>query len=113
MAPPKVRLPRNVSLGTPEVVTILSGVATITRSFVRAAAESGTTDTIDTITKADAKIGDLLYLEADVGDTITVDDANINLGDATRVLTNIGQYLVLMFNGTEWAEMSYCAGDNT
>lgn len=39
-----------IRLGAPTVVTIASGVATITTGFVALAAESSTTDQLDTIT---------------------------------------------------------------
>lgn len=105
----------NISLGEPTVVTIASGVATITAgtTFVALAAESSTSDQLDTITVTGAKQGDLLYLCADAGDTITVDDANIDLGNTTRVLVGMSQFLVLMFNGTGWSEVSFAAGDNS
>lgn len=102
-------------LGSPTVVTIASGVAVIppSASYIRLAAESSTSDQLDTITKPNAQVGDRLTLEADAGDTITVDDANIDLGGATRVLTDVGQYLVVQYNGAGWSEVSYAAGDNS
>jgi hypothetical protein len=101
------------ALGEPEDVTIASGVATITQSFVRLAAQSGTADQLDTLTLADAAEGDLALLIADTGDTITVDDANINLGAATRAVAP-GGCILLRYDGTEWTEMFFLAGaDNT
>lgn|SRR5690554_1299166 len=101
------------SIGEPELVTIASGVATITRSFVRLAAESTTTDQLDTLTLAGAAEGDLVLLIADTGDTITVDDANINLGAGTRAI-GAGGCLMLRYDGTEWTEMFFLAGaDNS
>jgi len=100
-------------LGTPPIVTIPSGVATVTTGFVALAAESSTTDTVDTITVAGAQDGDLLLIVPDAGDTITIDDANINLGAATRALAPGGSML-LYFNASKWNELTFTAGaDNS
>jgi hypothetical protein len=98
-------------LGAPDIVTIASGVATITKGFTALAAESSTTDTVDTITVAGALEGDLLFLVADVGDTITIDDANINLGAATRAIAP-GGCLLLRYDGTEWTEVLFLAASD-
>jgi len=95
-------------LGTPTVVTIATGVATITTGFVALAAETGTTDTLDTLTLAGAAAGDIVLLVADTGDTITVDDANIDLGAATRAIAP-GGYLALIHDGTSWGELFFLA----
>ena len=102
------------NLGTPEVVTIASGVATLGVGFFFAlAAESSTSDQLDTITKADAVNGQLLLLIADTGDTITVDDANIDLGAATRAV-GPGGCICLRYDGTSWCEVFFLAGaDNS
>lgn len=101
-----------LSLGAHEVITIASGVATITKSNVWLAAESSTTDTLDTLTLTGAKDGDLVFLRSDTGDTITVDDANIDLGAATRAIAP-GGCLALIFDGTSWAELFFiAAADN-
>lgn len=101
-------------LGAPEVVTIAAGVATCSGSFVQLAAESSTTDQLDTITLSTGtpNAGTLLLLTADTGDTITVDDANIDLGGATRALAGPNQFLLLIYNGSSWSEISFAAGDN-
>lgn len=96
-------------LGAPTVVTIASGVATITTGFVALAAESSTTDQLDTLTLAGAGAGDIVLLVADTGDTITVDDANIDLGAATRAI-GPGGCLALRHDGTSWVEMFFLAG---
>lgn len=106
---------KGLNFGAHTGVTIATGVATISAgvNYVRLAAESGTTDQLDTVTKSGVRQGDILVLEADSGDTITVDDANIDLGAATRALADVGQYLVLIYNGAGWSEVSFAAGDNT
>ena len=97
-------------LGAPTVVTIASGVATITTGFVALAAETSTADQLDTLTFADAGEGDLVLLVADTGDTITVDDANINLGAATRAIGPGGCLLLRYDEGGEWTEVVFLAG---
>ena len=96
-------------LGAPTIVTIATGVATITTGFVALAAESSTTDQLDTLTLSGAGAGDIVLLVADVGDTITVDDANIDLGAATRAI-GPGGCLALRHDGTSWAELFFLAG---
>ena len=96
-------------LGAPTVVTIASGVATITTGFVALAAESSTTDQLDTLTLSGAGAGDLVLLIADTGDTITVDDANIDLGAATRAI-GPGGCLLLRYDGSSWCEVFFLAG---
>lgn len=100
-----------VGFGAAEAVTIASGVATVTRSYVRLTSESSTTDTVDTITMAGATDGDLLLLVPAATHTITVDDANINLGAATRAIAPGGS-LLLVFDGTEWTEVTFLAASD-
>lgn len=107
---------RQFSIGAPEVVTIASGVATVAAgesSYIRLKSESSTTDTLDTLTIADVQIGDIVFLEAYPGHTITVDDANIDLTAATVALTDVGQMLCLYYNGAGWSEFAKALGDNT
>lgn len=100
-------------LGAPTISTIATGVLTVTGSFISMAAESSTTDTVDSITVSGTTVadGDLLVLIADDGDTITVDDANINLGAATRAV-GPGGCLILRYDGveTQWTEVVFLAG---
>lgn len=99
-----------------ETATIDTGVLTVTGDsfMVNPLPENGTTDQIDSIacTKK-LQFGDLLMLFVPSANTITVDDANINLGDTTRVI-GPGGNLVLMWNGSKWNEISFLAGaDNS
>ena len=99
----------NLTFGAGEAVTIASGVATVTKSFVVLDAEgAGTTDQLDTITKAGVAAGHLLLLTVNATDTITVDDANINLAAATRAIAPGGS-LLLFYDGTEWTELHFTA----
>ena len=97
-----------------QTITIASGVATVTRlsPVIVLAAESSTTDTLDTLTVSDIQAGDTTILVADTGDTITVDDANIDLAAATRAIAPGGS-LGLRYDGTSWVELYFtAAADN-
>lgn len=97
-----------------QTVTIASGVATVTKltPVVVLAAESSTTDTLDTLTVSNIQAGDTVTLVADTGDTITVDDANIDLGAATRAIAPGGS-LGLRYDGASWVETFFLtAADN-
>ena len=101
-----------LSLGTPETVTLVSNVATITKSFVVLDAEgAGTTDQLDTLTMAGVVAGVVVLLTVNATDTITVDDANINLGAATRAIAPGGALLVY-YDGTEWTELVFLAASD-
>lgn len=105
-----------LSFGAAEEVTIASGVATVTKSYVRLTSESSTSDQLDTITKADATDGDILILVPKSTDTITVDDANIDLGAATRAVAP-GGVIVLLYNagaagGASWQEVLFLAASD-
>ena len=98
-----------LGLGAAEAVTLVSNEATITKPYVILDAEgAGTTDQLDTITYTGAADGDLLLLTVTATDTITVDDANINLAAATRAIAPGGS-LLLRFDGTEWTEVVFVA----
>ena len=100
-----------LGLGAAEAVTIASGVATITKPYVKLSGESSSNDQLDTITYTGAAEGDLLILTRAAND-ITVDDGNIDLGATSRVLTATGHYLFLIFDGSGWGEIAFIAGDN-
>ena len=97
-----------------QTVTIATGVATVTAltPVVVLAAESSTTDQLDTLTVANVSAGDTVILVADTGDTITVDDANIDLASASRAIAPGGS-LGLRYDGTSWVELYFtAAADN-
>lgn len=97
-----------------QTVTIASGVATVAAltPVIVLAAESSTADQLDTLTVTGARAGDITTLVADTGDTITVDDANIDLGAASRAVAP-GGCLVVRYDGTSWAEVAFtAAADN-
>jgi len=71
---------------------------------------AGTTDQLDTITYTGVADGDLVLLISTATDTITVDDANINLGAATRAIAPGGS-LLLRYDGVEsqFTEVTFLA----
>jgi hypothetical protein len=78
--------------------------------------ESGTSDQLDSIVKADATDGDILILVPKSTDTITVDDANIDLGAATRAVAP-GGVIVLLYNSgavsaASWQEVLFLAASD-
>lgn len=96
-------------LGTPEAVTLVSGVATVTRPIVVLDAEgAGTTDTLDSITYAGQAAGDLLLLLVTATDTITADNsATLLLGAATRAIAPGGSLLLVATSATVWQEVAF------
>lgn len=91
--------------------TIASGVLTVpgNQFVVNPLPEAGAADQLDSIvTRPPARAGDLLLLHVPATNTITVDDANINLAAATRAIAPGGS-LLLVFDGTEWSEVLFTA----
>ena len=99
------------SLGTPEAVTLATGVATITSSYVQVVSEDGATDTLTSIVLAGVGAGDVVLLVPEPSDTITVDDASIDLAANTRAIAP-GGCLALIYNGTQWAELFFLAASD-
>lgn len=98
-------------LGAAEEATIASGVLTVTKPFVKPLPESSTSDTVDSIVYAGAQEGDLLLLHVPATNTITIDDANVNLGAATRAIAPGGSML-LLYDGTQWTELLFVAASD-
>lgn len=93
--------------GAPEQVTIVSGVATCTHRFVQLTSESGTTDTLDSITFSGQVAGDVIRFIPKATDTITFDNsATMLLGAATRAVAP-GGYIDLQLLGTTWQERGF------
>lgn len=97
-----------LGLGALETPTIASGVLTVTKPFVNPLPETSTTDQVDSITYTGAAAGDLLIIHVPATNTITFDDANINLGAATRAVAPGGS-LILVYDGTQWTELTFTA----
>ena len=94
---------------TTATVTIASGVLTVTDSVTVAAAEAGTTDTLDKLAIANTSQYDLIYLFADTGDTITLTntsspsaDGHIKtISDANETLSTT-KPTILIRKGNYW-----------
>lgn len=114
--PPALRRWSEQFGGQLEQSTIASGVLTISgrNLIVEPKPESSTSDQLDSITcTSKLEFGDLLLLFVPATNTITVDDANINLGAATRAI-GPGGHLLLIWNGSKWNELTFLAGaDNS
>lgn len=97
------------SLGTAETVTLVSGVATVTRPLVILDAEgAGTTDTLDSIVKSGQTAGELLLVLVNATDTITADNSStLLLGAATRAIAPGGSLLLLATSATVWTEIAF------
>ncbi len=100
--------------GTLTTPTIATGVLTVTGSFVDPDPPgSDTTDQVDSISMSGVQAGDLLLIHVPATNTITFDDANINLGAGTRAVAPGGS-LLLVYDGTQWSEVFFTAAtDNT
>ena len=90
-------------------ITISSGVLTVTDSVTVAAAETGTTDTIDTIAITNTSEYDLVYLFADSGDTITLTNTSSpSVSGQIRTVSNANETLsttsptILIRKGNYW-----------
>ena len=90
-------------------ITISSGALTVTDSITVAAAETGTTDTIDTIAITNTNEYDLIYLFADAGDTITLTNTSSPSSDGQiRTISDANETLsstvptILIRKGTYW-----------
>ena len=79
---------------TTATVTIASGILTVTDSVTVAAAEAGTSDTLDKLAIANTSQYDLIYLFADTGDTITLTNTS-SLAASGQVQTISGADEVL------------------
>jgi hypothetical protein len=87
------------------ILTISSGAVTATRSYHTLAAESGTSDDLDTITAAGDRT--LLIVEPDTGDTITLKHGtgNIYLRSGGDLALSSNVAAMLFYNGTNWVEV--------
>ena len=88
------------------VVTISAGAIEATGEFLSVAAETGTTDNLDTITGG--RSGEIIVLRADTGDMITVGDLTGNIDLSMAMILGDNDTLTLIYDdesGT-WLEMS-------
>jgi hypothetical protein len=108
----RVQIDKFFGFGELTEPVIASGVLTVTGSFVDPQPQTSTTDQVDTITMTGAQAGDLLLIHVPATNTITFDNANINLAAATRAVAPGGS-LLLVYDGTQWTELFFTdATDN-
>lgn len=88
--------------------TVASGVLTVTTPFVNVLPESSTADQVDSIVYTGAVEGTILICVSKATNTITFDDANINLGAATRAVAP-GGAIALYYDGSQWTELVFIA----
>ena len=96
---------------TEKIFTIASGAITPTRSNVVLAAESGTTDTLDSMATGSVADDTLMILSVDTGDTITINDAGgsagqIHLKDSLDLDLTGNDRLFLIRDGADWYEIA-------
>jgi hypothetical protein len=99
-----------VARGHSQTVTMASNTATVPypTPVVILVGEGANNDQLDTLTVSGVTAGDIITLVSDGSDTITVDDANIDLAAATRAIAP-GGCLVLRYDGTGWLEVAFTA----
>jgi hypothetical protein len=102
--------------------TIDAGVITATKALHILGSELGTTDSLSAI--IEGTVGQIVYLQAKTGDTITVvHNAGVTgtqkkiwltgNGTITRTLTGDNHSVIqLIYDGTYWSEISYSAGSS-
>lgn len=96
-----------LNIGLPSVVTIVSGAITVTRSHHGIAGEGGAADNLDTINGGNT--GDILIIRSSssANDITCTEVGNLRLGATTRVLTHTNDKLFLLFEGSNWTEISF------
>ncbi len=98
----------HVGYGAAEAVTIVSGVATVTKPYVDLAGEGATTDTLDSITYAGQAEGDILIVRNSHNYTITFDNsATMLLGAGTRAVAQGGYVIFVATSATIWSEIGF------
>lgn len=108
---PRLRRKFKPFAGGLETPTIASGVLTVSKFVVNPQPESSTTDTVDSIVwdgDDPLQAGDLLLIHVPATNTITFDDAAINLAAATRAVAPGGS-LLLVYDGSQWSEVVFTA----
>jgi len=106
-----------VTINDATILTIASGVVTQTQEFHKLAAQTGTTDDLDTVTPLNESTTLVTYrpkliIMADTGDTITVkhNTGNISLAGAAHIALTGENVLVLFYNGSKWVDNKGGAG---
>lgn len=92
------------------ILTVSAGAVTATQTYHVIAAESGTTDDLNTITAVAANT--FVLLQADAGDTITVKHGtgNVMLNGASDFALSGDKTLLLFYDGTNWSDVGAGGG---
>jgi hypothetical protein len=102
----------HLGLGAAETPIISAGgVLTVTKPFVNPLPNTSTADQVDSIVYAGVQEGDLLCIHVPATNTITFDDAVINLGAGTRAVAPGGS-LWLVYDGAQWSELFFLAASD-
>jgi hypothetical protein len=94
-----------VTLDAASTLTINTGSITATTDYHIIAAESGTSDILNTITPATGS--QILLIEPDSGDNVTIQHGtgNINLNSHNDFELSGNKSLLLFYNGTKWGDI--------
>jgi len=83
-----------LSLGAIEDVTLATGVAAVTRSYVNLISESGATDDCTSITGL--AVGDIVIVTAEAEDTITLKDSSSLIVGGDKALTGTNADTIML-----------------
>ena len=108
---PKIQFDGSLAPKAATTLTIDTGVVTVTQLKHIIASEAGVEDDLATVTvSTDIESGyeGILLLTADSGDTITLKHStgNIELSGAVDVDVAAGQWLILIYDGTNWRDLT-------
>lgn len=105
----------DMRLKSATTLTLSSGAVTAVQGIHIIAAETGTTDDLDTITLgfADLTVSSVTYrplllITADTGDTITVKNGTGNIATSNNqdITLDDEMYVLLLYNGTNWVNIN-------
>jgi len=97
-------LPNPIAMKVSSTLTLASDAVTVTKNYHLIAAQSGTADDLVTLNGGTAY--QMLVIQADAGDTITVKHGtgNIYLNGAADFSLSGDKTLVLFYDGTNWSD---------
>jgi hypothetical protein len=105
------RISPSYNFPEPTILTISSGAVTVTQSTHIIAAQSGTSDYLDTITTTVDYM--VLLLQADTGDTIILtENGNITLNGQDSVRFIADSEIMLFYDGTKWQLIGVVANNH-
>jgi len=93
-----------LNYGSPIILPLVSDAVTATKSYHTIAAETGTSDTLDTINGGTT--GDIIIIKPDTGDTITIDvTGNILLENGSPLVLSFDDFAGFLYDGSTWLEV--------